>query len=124
MYQIAKEFHFSASHIIEGLPKDHKCGRLHGHNYRVVLYLVSEELNEVGFVIDFGVLASFKRWINDYLDHQHLNDVDFFNAGMGIPTTAEAIAKLLFDVAVVDFGPIVAKVRVWETDKAWGEYSL
>jgi len=119
MYQIAKEFHFSASHIIEGLPDGHKCGRLHGHNYKVVLYLASEKLNEIGFVIDFGDLKPFKDFINEEFDHKHLNDHPYFD---NHPTTAEAIAYALYEIATDLFGSIVAKVRVWETDKAWGEY--
>jgi 6-pyruvoyltetrahydropterin/6-carboxytetrahydropterin synthase len=35
MYTIAKRFAFSASHVIGGLPTDHPCARLHGHNYEV-----------------------------------------------------------------------------------------
>jgi hypothetical protein len=37
MYTIAKRFTFSASHIIGGLPADHRCARLHGHNYSMAL---------------------------------------------------------------------------------------
>lgn len=116
MYRIAKEFAFSASHIIDGLPEGHKCGRLHGHNYRVVLYLTAVELDDVGFVIDFGDLKPFKQLINDELDHRHLNDV------LLGPTTAEAIAFWLYREAVGLFGDYVFGVRVWETAKAWGEY--
>ena len=39
MYTIAKTFAFSASHIIGGLPAEHPCARLHGHNYEVMIVL-------------------------------------------------------------------------------------
>ena len=39
MFSISKQFHFCASHIIEGVPEGHPCGRLHGHNYVVELVL-------------------------------------------------------------------------------------
>lgn len=116
MYQISKQFDFSASHIIEGLPQGHKCGRLHGHNYMVRIYLMAQQLDEVGFVIDFGDLAPFKQLINDELDHRHLNDV------LDGPTTAEGLSKWLCDRALGMFGDAVMAVRVWETTKAWGEY--
>ncbi len=118
MYRISKEFHFSASHIIDGLPEGHKCGRLHGHNYKVRIYLAAHELDEVGFVLDFGDLAPFKQLINDELDHLHLNDV------LIGPTTAEGLAYWLALRASDMFGDFVEKVRVWETDKAWGEYEF
>jgi 6-pyruvoyltetrahydropterin/6-carboxytetrahydropterin synthase len=116
MYRIAKEFHFSASHIIDGLPEGHKCGRLHGHNYKVVIYLTAVDLDDVGFVIDFGDLKPFKDVIDDELDHRHLNDI------LVGETTAERIAQWLFIRAADMFGDFVEKVRVWETVKAWGEF--
>lgn len=39
MFRITKEFHFSASHQLTGLPEDHQCARLHGHNYIVEVEL-------------------------------------------------------------------------------------
>ncbi len=41
MYTIAKRFTFSASHVIGGLPEEHPCARLHGHNYEVEVVLQS-----------------------------------------------------------------------------------
>ncbi len=113
MYRIAKRFYFSASHQIEGLPEGHPCGRLHGHNYTVILYLQSETLNEVGFVRDFGELTEFKALI-DSLDHRHLNDL--------LPaTTAEFLARWLYERAKQWYPETVA-VRVYETDQCWAEY--
>lgn len=92
MYRIAKRFSFCASHVIEGLPEGHQCGRLHGHNYEVELVLQAEALNSVGFVVDYGDLKPFKVFIDETLDHRHLNDILS-------PTTAEAIAFFLFKKA-------------------------
>lgn len=117
MYRIRKEFHFSASHIIEGLPEGHPCGRLHGHNYKVELFLASPDLNEVGFVRDFGHLSDLKAWIDRHLDHQHLNDV----LPEGVPVTAECLARYLFDFCY-ELWHETDCVRVWETPKAYAEY--
>ena len=68
MYTITKEFHFSASHQLHGLPEDHQCARLHGHNYVVVIELRAEALNGHGFVRVYLDLAEFKRYIDDTLD--------------------------------------------------------
>ena len=46
MYRISKEFHFSASHQLIGLPEDHQCARLHGHNYIVVVELTAEDAEQ------------------------------------------------------------------------------
>ncbi|MFA4972970.1 MAG: 6-carboxytetrahydropterin synthase [bacterium] len=118
MYRIAKEFHFSASHQLLNLPDEHPCTRLHGHNYRVILELGAERLNAAGFVIDFGDLKPFKDYIDDTLDHRHLNDI----FGPDVSPSAENIAAHLFDVALHLFGPITLSVTVYETEKAYARY--
>lgn len=116
MYRIAKQFHFSASHIIEGLPDTHKCSRLHGHNYIAEIVLEAEELDEYGFIVDYHDLKPFKDIIDNELDHRHLNDV------LPGSTSAEAIARWLFKRARLMW-PQVSKIRVSETPKTWAEYS-
>lgn len=115
MYTIAKEFHFSASHQLHGLPAEHQCARLHGHNYVVELILQSETLNAYGFVVDYLELDDFKKFIDGTLDHRHLNEV------LDFATTAENLAKCLFDWASAKW-PQVTAVRVSETPKTWAEY--
>lgn len=116
MFTITKEFAFSASHQLAGLPATHQCARLHGHNYVVELELAAAALDEVGFVQDYGELAGFKQWIDDHLDHRHLNDAFDFNP------TAELMAQELFVVAMgLGYDKVVA-VRVRETPKTCSEY--
>ncbi len=115
MYLIRKEFHFSASHQLAGLPDGHPCARLHGHNYRVELVLVAEELDATGFVVDYGDLRPFQQLIDDELDHRHLNEV------LSFQTSAENIARYLFGRARERWPQVVA-VRVSETPKTWAEY--
>jgi 6-pyruvoyltetrahydropterin/6-carboxytetrahydropterin synthase len=76
MLTITKEFHFSASHVLDRLPSWHPCARMHGHNYVVVLELSArrENLTEVGFVRDYRELEAFKKWMDDTIDHRHLNE--------------------------------------------------
>jgi 6-pyruvoyltetrahydropterin/6-carboxytetrahydropterin synthase len=76
MLTITKEFHFSASHVLDRLPSWHPCARMHGHNYIVVLELSAplEDLTEAGFVRDYRELDAFKKWMDETLDHRHLNE--------------------------------------------------
>ncbi len=116
MFRITKEFHFSASHQLLGLSDDHPCSRLHGHNYIVEVELQAGELNNVGFVRDYHELAPLKSYIDDKLDHRHLNDV------LGDDqVTAERMAKHLFDWCKSRW-PEVSAVRISETPKTWAEY--
>ena len=116
MYTISKEYHFSASHILHGLADDHPCSRLHGHNYIVEVELQAEELNETGFVRDYRELDALKKYIDDEIDHRHLNDVLGENN-----TTAEQIAKHIYDWAKSRWEEVSA-VRVRETPKTNAEY--
>lgn len=116
-YTIEKDFAFSASHVLEGLPEGHQCGRLHGHNYVVRLRLSGVHLLSVGFLYDYGNLAPFKHLLDATLDHRHLNDVMTDNP------TAEALAKHLAGVArglLTDLPrDVVLSVGVSETPKTW-----
>jgi 6-pyruvoyltetrahydropterin/6-carboxytetrahydropterin synthase len=114
-YTIAKQFHFSASHQLDHLPESHPCARLHGHNYVVEVTCDARQLDTDGFVIDYNRLDAFKQYIDNELDHRHLNAV--------LPrTTAEDIAKHLYDVAAQLIPARVVAVAVSETDKTWAEY--
>lgn len=117
MYKISKQFAFSASHILEGLPENHPCSRLHGHNYIITLHLKSAALNAAGFVRDYRELDKIKKYIDDTLDHRHLNDILPFNP------TAENMAKYLFDLFKADIPELYA-VEVSETPKTTAIYEL
>ncbi len=116
MYRIAKEFAFSASHRLGGLPDDHPCARLHGHNYLVTVELAAPELDATGFVTDYRALDPLKDWLDATFDHRHLNDVLGHDRA-----TAEVLAKTIFDWAHARW-PRVSAVRVSETPKTWAEY--
>lgn len=118
MLIITKEFHFSASHVLDTLPAWHPCARMHGHNYIVVLELSapSENLTPTGFVRDYRDLNTFKKWMDDTLDHRHLNEA------MGSrPPSAENIAMWIFDLWKERL-PELSAVSISETPKTWATY--
>lgn len=116
MYIIAKQYHFSASHILSHLADGHPCARMHGHNYIVEVELQSETLNEAGFVRDYLELNALKKYIDETLDHRHLNDV------LGdLETSAECLARHFYDWCKSRW-PEVSAVRVSETPRSWAEY--
>jgi 6-pyruvoyltetrahydropterin/6-carboxytetrahydropterin synthase len=122
-WRISKDFTFSASHQLRGLPEGHQCARLHGHNYVVRVTLAADQLDDTGFVVDYGQLAPFGAWIDANLDHKHLNDLIPFTVEN---PTAEHLAVLLA-AAVHEVVPLPAGVRVEvavsETPKTWATWS-
>lgn len=120
MWTISKDFAFSASHQLHGLRDGHPCGRLHGHNYVVRISLTGSTLNSHGFIVDYGDLAPFSKWVDTTLDHRHLNDV------LDMQPSAENMARLFAGtlrlmVPIPD--GVSVKVAVSETPKTWAEWS-
>src|SRR5271163_1283355 len=107
MFRISKKFAFSAAHRLDGLAQGHPCGRMHGHNYEVELFLEAPMLDLVGFVRDYGELGQFKTWLDNTFDHQLVNSVV-------IQPTAELMAQFIYNRAVSMFSEVTA-VRVSET---------
>ena len=110
MYTISKKFHFSASHYLMKLPEDHPCSKIHGHNYVVKVECRNAKLNDVGFIIDYRELQPIKDWIDNNIDHKHLNDIFEFNP------TAENMAEYFYYTFHSLIWQVTA-VEVSETDK-------
>ncbi len=115
MYKISKQFAFSASHQLNGLGDDHPCARLHGHNYVITVHLKANELDATGFVKDYRALSIVKEYIDNVLDHRHLNDIISTNP------TAENIAFHLYQVFKQEIPELFA-VEVSETPKTSAIY--
>ncbi|MCP4763928.1 MAG: 6-carboxytetrahydropterin synthase [archaeon] len=109
MNTISKEFHFSASHVLNGLKDNHPCGQIHGHNYIVKVELKGEP-NKDGFVQDYNDLKPIKNWIDIKLDHKHLNDVFKFQPSV------ENMSKHIFELFKLDF-PLLSAIEMSETPK-------
>jgi 6-pyruvoyltetrahydropterin/6-carboxytetrahydropterin synthase len=48
------------------------CRFLHGYSLAVTVEFQASELDERGWVVDFGALKSFKAWLEDLFDHKTL----------------------------------------------------
>lgn len=116
MFTIRKTFHFSASHQLLQVEAGHPCARLHGHNYEITVELQAPTLNDKGFVKDYLELAELKSYIDDVLDHRHLNEVSGDDC-----VTAERLAQHLFDWCATRWDEVSA-VSVNETPRTFAEY--
>ena len=118
-YTIARRFSFAAAHHLDGLPAGHKCSRVHGHTYAVDILLAAPELDDAGFVADFGDLDPLKDYIGTGLDHRDLNEV------LPVQPSCENIARYLHDWCRDNLrhGHLVTAVRVSESPSTWAEYA-
>lgn len=89
--EIFKEFTFEAAHRLPFVPPGHKCGRLHGHSYRVEVHVAGVAGSTSGWVMDFGDIKQAFAPLHDQLDHRYLNEV----AGLENPTS-EVLARWIW----------------------------
>ena len=68
--EICKEFKFEASHVLA--KHFGQCGRLHGHSWKLTVYVKGPVDQETGMVIDYADIKKYVQPIIDQLDHRHL----------------------------------------------------
>ena len=69
--QVIRYHDISCGHRVAG--HESKCQHLHGHNYRIHFTCEADELDQIGRVVDFGVVkARLCMWIEDNWDHKFL----------------------------------------------------
>lgn len=118
MYELMVELSFDAAHQIAG--SGGQCERLHGHTWKVEVFVQGKELDEQGLVIDFGQLKEIANRCVSKFDHRYINEVL-----PGMNPTTENIAKYLFQgvQGEMDSDRLkVSRVRVWEARDACAAY--
>lgn len=81
--EISKEFIFEAAHRLPFVPEGHKCGRLHGHSFKITIYVKGTVDPKMGWVKDFSDIKHIFKPIYEQLDHHYLNEI----VGLENPTS-------------------------------------
>ncbi len=122
MYEVTIETHFSSAHRLRHY--NGECERLHGHNWDVKVSVASEELDDLGMVMDFKVLKGETNKLMDKFDHQYLNEIPPFTE---LNPTTENIAKYIFDElsrSINTDSAKVSKITVWESPTSYASYEI
>ena len=114
--EIFKKFTFEAAHRLPNVPEGHKCGRLHGHSFRVDLHVSGLVGATTGWVIDFADIKVAFKPILKKLDHNYLNDIE----GLENPTS-EVVGKWIWQQLKPKL-PELSKVVLHETCTAGAVY--
>lgn len=119
MFVLVKEVEFSAAHIIPGHPGP--CKNLHGHTYKVKVFVESNKLNELDMVLDFSELNKIIREEVKRFDHTYLNELEEFKEK--IPT-AETLSMFLFKSIEKKLPENLRlkKVEVYENESSYAIY--
>jgi len=116
MYELKVVTRFAAAHRLTMVGT--KCENLHGHNWKIEVFLTGEKLDEAGVVMDFGDIKARLREIIGRLDHQYLNELALFQ---GRQPSSERIAAYIaaeLQQAIQHSAVRVSRVSAWESEDA------
>lgn len=120
MYELMIKTYFASAHNL----RDYQgaCEMLHGHNWKVEVFVKAESLDSIGLALDFKILKEKTRHLIEEIDHKYLNELHPFTE---INPSSENIARYLFRRLSEGLGhyPVkVSKVNVWESENACASY--
>ncbi len=107
--QIFKTFTFDSAHFLPNVPDGHKCKAIHGHTYRMIVYIEGSLDQEIGWVADFADIKKAIEPIVKMVDHKLLNELP----GLENPT-CEKIAIWLWN-KIKEKIPALVKIELHET---------
>jgi len=116
MFELKVVTHFAAAHQLTMVAK--KCENLHGHNWKVEVFVAGDKLNDAGVVMDFGEIKGHLADIVKALDHRFLNELECFQHGN---PSSENIARYIAESLqekIVQPGIRVSRVSAWESEDA------
>jgi 6-pyruvoyltetrahydropterin/6-carboxytetrahydropterin synthase len=139
--RITRSFGFDAGHRV--LEHESKCRYLHGHRYTAEVTVTARQLDDLGRVVDFGVLKELVgNWIDARWDHNLiLNPEDPFAQGLEFHRahgrspfimpdeypnpTAENMVQVLANVVgplIEPYGLTLDSIRLYETPNCWADW--
>lgn len=120
MYEVMIREGFSGAHRLRDYGG--KCEELHGHNWKVEVFVRAEDLDERGLALDFRTLRDHTRDVLSRLDHRFLNDLEPFHKKN---PSSENIARFIFEELspkLQGSGARLFRVNVWESDTSCASY--
>ena len=116
MYELKVVTRFAAAHQLTMVGS--KCENMHGHNWKVEVYVTGEKLDDGGVVMDFGVIKKHVAEVMSMLDHKYLNELEFFQKSQ---PSSENIAWLVareLQQRIDNPSVRISRVTAWESEDA------
>ncbi len=120
MYELKIVSHFAAAHRLRDFRG--ACENLHGHNWKIEVYVQGEKLGKDGILCDFKLIKEKTEKILKELDHTYLNEHPFFKEQN---PSSENIARFIFYALSKELNNEnlkVTKVTAWESETACASY--
>jgi len=103
-----RRYRFESAHQLPNVPPGHKCGRLHGHEFEVMIH-ADQDLRHLDLSVEYDYLDLLWAPLQSILERRFLNDVE----GLENPTS-EMIAQWVWD-RLKPLLPSLSWVTVYET---------
>lgn len=103
-----RRYRFQAAHQLPNVPPGHKCGRLHGHGFEVIIH-ADQNIGGADLSIDYDILDSLWSPIQKELNYRCLNEIP----GLQNPTS-EMISSWIW-MRLKPQLPALSWVTVYET---------
>jgi 6-pyruvoyltetrahydropterin/6-carboxytetrahydropterin synthase len=120
LYELKVVTHMAAAHQLREYGG--QCERLHGHNWKIEVYITGGDLGQDGLLIDFRRIKEATAALLANLDHTFLNEVEPFRSAN---PSSENIARYIYQSLSRDLDDQrvkVSKVTAWESDSACATY--
>lgn len=120
MYELKIVTQFGAAHQLKETGGE--CENLHGHNWKIEVFVKGDRLDGNGLLIDFKVIKDETKKIIEKLDHSFLNELDWFR---DMNPSSENISRLIFELLSQKLNNediSVSRVSTWESDTACATY--
>ena len=118
MFELKVSANFSSAHKLRKYIG--KCARLHGHNWKVDVYIRSNHLDKIGMIKDAQEVKKILNKFLEKLDHRYLNEIPFFKKKN---PTSENIARYIYQELKRTL-PQLVKVCVHESDSVAVSYQM
>ncbi len=120
MYELKVVTRFAAAHLLAIVGS--KCENMHGHNWKIEVYVTGEKLNTAGVLVDFGEIKAHLAEVMKKLDHKFLNELDHFSDGNpSSENIAQFVAREL-QAKIDNSSARISRVAAWESDDACATY--
>ena len=122
MYELRVVTKFAAAHQLTMVGE--KCENLHGHNWKIEVYVTGEQTDDAGVLMDFGIIKKHVREIMALLDHKFLNELEYFQHSQPSSENIAYFVATQLQKRIENQPASVSKVTAWESDNASATYII
>lgn len=115
--EIYKEFSFDSAHFLPNVPEGHKCKNMHGHTYKLKVFIKGTPDPVLGWIMDFKELKDIVGKVIDQLDHKLINDIP----GLENPTAENITVWIWKQISPLLAG--LSRIELYETPTTGVIYS-